>query len=214
MPVRISVRFAEVAFCGALASVIFLSWRADLRDRAQLAATLASAKQSLGQADARQHARDAQLQQVLAALATQEHRAVTRAQILHDLPNRLPLPEPLSQLPSPKPDAPANGSSPRPSPSSAETSVARGSPPAVVLPGPDLKPLYDFALDCQACQAKLAADQADLADEKAKSATLTKERDEAVRVAKGGSALARVARAAKWFLIGAAAGAIASHGRL
>ena len=52
------------------------------------------------------------------------------------------------------------------------------------LPGADLKPLYDFAVDCQACKTRLAA-------------------------AQGGSAWRRVARAAKWLAIGAAAGALA-----
>ena len=82
--------------------------------------------------------------------------------------------------------------------------------PGAVLPTADLKPLYDFALDCQACQAKLTAAQADLADEKNKSAALTKQRDDALQAAKGGSVLRRVARAAKWFLIGAAAGVVAA----
>jgi hypothetical protein len=66
-------------------------------------------------------------------------------------------------------------------------------------------------LDCKACQTKLTAAQADLTDEKTKTATLTKERNEAVRAAKGGSVLRRVTRAAKWFAIGAAAGAIAAR---
>jgi hypothetical protein len=72
----------------------------------------------------------------------------------------------------------------------------------------DLKPLYDFTLDCQACQAKLSAAQSDLLDERSKTAALAKERDAAVRLAKGGSAWRRVTRAAKWFLLGAAAGAL------
>jgi hypothetical protein len=80
-----------------------------------------------------------------------------------------------------------------------------------ILPAADLKPLCDFALDCKACQAKLATSQADLNDEKTKTAALTKERDAAIRAAKGGSALRRVARAAKWFAIGAAAGAVAAE---
>jgi hypothetical protein len=83
-------------------------------------------------------------------------------------------------------------------------------PPQAVIPTADLKPLYDFALDCKACQAKLAASQADLTDERAKTAVLTRERNEAVRVAKGGSLLRRLARNAKWLAIGAAAGAIAA----
>ncbi len=80
-----------------------------------------------------------------------------------------------------------------------------------VIPAEDLKPLYDFTLDCKACQAKLAASQADLTDEKSKTAVLTKERDAAVRTAKGGSVLQRAARAAKWLIIGAALGALASR---
>jgi hypothetical protein len=80
-----------------------------------------------------------------------------------------------------------------------------------VIPAADLKPLYDFSVDCKACQAKLAAAQGNLTDEKTKTTTLTKERDEAVRAAKGGSLLRRIARAAKWFAIGAAAGAFAAR---
>ena len=70
-------------------------------------------------------------------------------------------------------------------------------PADAVLPAADLKPLYNFALDSKACQAKLAASQSDLTDEKTKTAALAKERDAAVRVAKGGSVLRRIARAAK-----------------
>jgi hypothetical protein len=79
-----------------------------------------------------------------------------------------------------------------------------------VIPAEDLKPLYDFTLDCKACQARLAAAQSDLADEKSKTTALTKERDHALQVARGGSPWRRIARAAKWFAIGAAAGAIAA----
>ena len=39
-----------------------------------------------------------------------------------------------------------------------------------VIPGEDLKPLYDFTIDCKACQSKLTAAQADLTDEKTKTA--------------------------------------------
>ena len=47
-------------------------------------------------------------------------------------------------------------------------------------------------------------------DEKAETQTLGRERDDALRAAKGGSVLQRVARAAKWFVLGAAAGALAA----
>jgi hypothetical protein len=54
-----------------------------------------------------------------------------------------------------------------------------------VIAGSDLKPLYDFALDCKTCEAKLATSQSDLADEKGKAAILLKKRDDALRVARG-----------------------------
>jgi hypothetical protein len=88
--------------------------------------------------------------------------------------------------------------------------TSKAKAPQAILPAADLKPLYDFALDCKACQAKLAAAQADLTDERAKTAILTHERNEALQAAKGGSLLRRIARNAKWLAIGAAAGAIAA----
>ncbi|MDP9337684.1 MAG: hypothetical protein M3P45_02330, partial [Acidobacteriota bacterium] len=80
-----------------------------------------------------------------------------------------------------------------------------------IVPGEDLKSMYDFALDCKACQARLAASQNNLADEQGKTKALTKERDDALRVARGGSILRRITQASKWMLIGAAAGAVAAR---
>jgi hypothetical protein len=65
-------------------------------------------------------------------------------------------------------------------------------------------------LICKACQAKLAAAQSDLTDEKTKTTARTKKRDQALQIAHGGSVWRRMRRAAKWFFIGAAAGAIAA----
>jgi hypothetical protein len=78
----------------------------------------------------------------------------------------------------------------------------------VQLPPEDLKPLYDFAVNCRECQAQLAAAQSNL-DEQTKTRALSRERDAALQAAHGGSVLRRVVRAAKWFVIGAAAGAVA-----
>jgi hypothetical protein len=68
-----------------------------------------------------------------------------------------------------------------------------------------LKPLYDFTIDCKACQAKLSAAQGNLTDERKKTTALTRERDDALRIARGGSILRRIRRAAKSFLVVAAA---------
>jgi hypothetical protein len=214
---KLILRFAELTISAILATSLFLAWRAERSDRVKLAAQLATAQQSLTQASDRQQSRDSDLLQTLATLAAQKRDLQTPRQILQALPQQIALPQPITQAP------------PQTSPSSAATSplaaAVTGSPkdaaaqskkppapePQAVIPSADLKPLYDFALDCKVCQAKLTTAQSDLADEKTKTSTLTKERDEAVRTAKGGSTLQRAARAAKWLLIGAAAGTLAAR---
>ena len=219
MPTRLWLRLAELLIVATLAIAVLAAWRADRRDRAQLAADLAAAKQLLAQADARQHDRDAHLEQTLASIAAEKRNVTTAAQIVRELPQQISLPMPITlQTPDPlsKPQKETCSSGPVCGPEGLESTLPRTNPtsnvPAAqaILPIEDLKPLYDFALDCKACQAKLAAAQADLADERAKAAVLTRERDEAVRAAKGGSLLRRITRNAKWLAIGAAAGAIAA----
>ncbi len=205
---KISALLAAVVLC-----LVFLeAWRADQRDRAQLNAELAATKQLLAAADARQHHRDSQLAQTLAALAAEKRTIVTPAQIVRELPREIPLPAPiaLQTLPTASPGAgPASTGQPPASPESRASKLEPAQTNAVI-PSEDLKPLYDFTLDCKACQARLAAAQADLADERQKTAALTQERDHALQIAHGGSVRRRIARAAKWFVIGAAAGAIAA----
>ena len=193
MPSRHWLQLAALIVAVILCVAILFAWRADQRDRAQLAVELAATKQLLAAADARQHERDSQLAQTLATLATEKRTIVTPAQILRDLPSQISLPSPIVlQSAQASPNSPS-------------------AQPNAVIPAEDLKPLYDFTIDCKACQAKLAAAQGDLADEKTKSAALTKERDHALQIARGGSTWRRIARAAKWLLIGAAAGAAAAR---
>jgi len=224
MTTRIFLKFAEILVPVILAITIYVSWQADRRDRAQLAAQLAAAQKTITDAAASQHDRDTLLNQTLTQLAAQKQAAVTTAQILKDLPNALDLPAPIALQTQSDSSAPLNVTArPGSEPSSRKSDAAASSDSApnnpapkpgqsagAILPADDLKPLYDFALDCKACQAKLAAAQSDLTDEKTKTAALTKERDAAVTAAKGGTVLHRILRAAKWFVIGAAAGAIAA----
>ncbi len=219
MPTRFSIRITAVAIASGLVLALLAAWRADRRDRAQLAADLATGRQALAQVDARQHDRDAQLLQTLAALAAEKRAITSPAQIIRELPRQIPLPVPITLQasdPTNKPQKETCSSGPVCGPEGLESTQPRTNPASntaltqAVLPGDDLKPLYDFSLDCRACQAKLAAAQADLTDERAKTAVLTRERDAAVRAAKGGSVLRRIARNAKWLAIGAAAGAIAA----
>jgi type II secretory pathway pseudopilin PulG len=209
---RIWLKLATALLVAILAIAIFEAWRAERRDTAQLEAELASTKQALAAADARQHDRDTQLSQTLSSLAAEKRAATTPTQILRDLPNVISLPTPLtlqsdaSAAAGPAPKLPSG----RAVQGSTGTGTDTPKPQQVLIPAEDLKPLYDFGLDCKACQAKLAAAQGDLTDEKTKTTALTKERDDALRAAKGGSVFRRIARAAKWFAIGAAAGAIAA----
>ena len=219
MPTRLLLRLTEILITVALVAILFAAWRADRRDAAKLTADLAAAKQSLTEATTRQHERDTQLLQTLATLAADKRTVTTPTQILRDLPKQIPLPVPL-KLQDPNPAnvqsnaACSSGSVCEPegleSTKTRTNVTSNAAATQALIPTADLKPLYDFAIDCNSCQAKLTAAQADLTDERAKSAILTRERDEAVRAAKGGSLLRRVARNAKWLAIGAIAGAIAA----
>ncbi len=185
-------RLIALLVAAVLGVAVVQAWRADRRERAQLEAELAATKQLLAAADTRQRERDAQLAQTLATLAAEKRTIVTPAQIVRELPSQLSLPSPIVLQ-----SAPALPDSPTPKANA-------------VIPAEDLKPLYDFTIDCKACQAKLTATQGDLSDERNKTAALTRERDDALRIARGGSAWRRIGRAAKWFFIGAAAGAVAA----
>jgi hypothetical protein len=77
------------------------------------------------------------------------------------------------------------------------------------IPQADLKPLYDYLENCQATTLDDSTARKDLTDEQTQVTALTKQRDAAVSSATGGGFWTRFRRGAKWFAIGAAAGAIA-----
>jgi hypothetical protein len=96
MPYRFWLKLAAIVIAVALSAAMIQSWRADQRNRAQLAAELAATKQLLAAAGARQHDRDAQLAQTLSALAAEKRTVATPAQIIRNLPNQIPLPAPIT----------------------------------------------------------------------------------------------------------------------
>jgi len=223
MSSRFWIRLAEIGVVIALSAAILFAWRADRRDRAQLTSELLAAKQVIAAADAREHDRDSGLAQTLAAIASEKKSVIDSRQILQRLPKEIGLPVPITlETPARPASAGANqkevpntigGESKTlsvKSSASASTDPQSSPKPQAIIPAEDLKPLYDFAMDCKACQARLAAAEGDLADEKLKESALLKERDQALRAARGGTALRRIARATKWFVLGAAAGAIAA----
>src|SRR5260370_16108300 len=178
MPSQLLIKLAAIAIAVILCVALVEGWRADRRDRAQLNAELAATKQLLVATDARQHDRDAQLAQTLAALAAEKRAIVTPAQIVRDLPNEIPLPAPItlqadrassqntSVTPANATNAPptriagassannAQATTPAPSASQQNQKAAAG---AADIPAEELKPLYDITLDFKACQAKLSS---------------------------------------------------------
>jgi hypothetical protein len=86
----------------------------------------------------------------------------------------------------------------------AATDAGPASTETATVPTSDLKPLYDQIQECRSCQAQLSVIRADLADEHSRAAALTKQRDAAVKSAKGGSLWHRLRQNAKWLAVGAA----------
>ena len=90
------------------------------------------------------------------------------------------------------------------------SAAANPSPAQLQIPQADLKPLYDAAQDCRACESQVATLKADLSDEKTQLVAVSQQRDAAIKTAKGGTFWTRTRRAAKWFVAGALAGAVAA----
>ncbi|HET6932268.1 MAG TPA: hypothetical protein VFI45_18210 [Candidatus Acidoferrum sp.] len=198
-------KVAAVAVVAMLAASVFFAWRDARKEQAALQAELKTTQQALAEATARQATRDAAVNELVAGIKKKEATVQRPAQVVAALPEVLPLRMPITIEPGPNSDRKQSGITTGPPGGPPDTIQ-----PKVNFPAADLKPLYDFAAECKACQARLGASQANLADEKTKSQALGRERDDALRAAKGGSVLRRIARAAKWFAIGAAAGAIAA----
>jgi hypothetical protein len=196
------IKLAAAMIVAVMAASVLVAWRDARKEQAALQAELKTTQQGLAEATARQATRDVALNELLAGLKKKEAVVQEPAQVVAALPDVISLPLPITI----HDERPASEGGPYKTTGSAPEGIQ----PKVTFPAADLKPLYDFAADCKACQAKLGAAQADLADEKVKSQALGRERDDALRAAKGGSVLRRIARAAKWFAIGAAAGAIAA----
>jgi hypothetical protein len=203
------IKFAAVVVVVVLAASVLVAWRDARKEQLALQAELKTTQQALAEATARQASRDAAVNDLVEGLKKKEATVQRPEQVVAALPDMIPLPAPIT-IDAERPASPPSSGQAEGGPYRAAESGTDGIQPKVNFPAADLKPLYDFAADCKACQAKLGAAQADLADEKVKSQALGRERDDALRTAKGGSVLRRIARAAKWFAIGAAAGAIAA----
>lgn len=193
----------------AIAGYLGSSWMAAHDAQVKLDATLAAQKTVIDQEqkDRDAHAaadkvRDAQTAATIASMQKAISNVQTPAQIAAWLPKQAPsLPQPITiQMPAATPQNPTPAA-------------------AASIPQADLPILRNQVEACQECAVKLASAQQDVAsrDEQLKLAgeqlsALQRERDAAVTASKGGGFWSRVKRGAKFFLIGAGAGAAALCG--
>lgn len=132
-------------------------------------------------------------------------KATTRTpeQIISKLPTYIPLPAPI-RLSS---GNAGNNSVPQPPDIRANLGGIGQTDAGAIIPTASLGPLFNFATDCQACRLQHTADLAKIEE-------LTKERDAALKAAKGGSWIRRVVKGAKIFGVGLGIGLAigATHG--
>ena len=99
------------AFCAALllAALIFHAWLAAHDDQLRLSATLATQKQALDAADARERDRTATLKDALAQIDALKRSAQTQtpAQLARALQDALHLPQPITVVPAPNTSSPS-----------------------------------------------------------------------------------------------------------
>ena len=228
-------RAALLAIAAAAVAGVFgfRSWLEARDDRMRMAATLASQGSIIAAAEKREQDRAQELAATLKQIEELKRSVQTPQQVLREIPQFLPpLPQPLETIgargtPASAPEAgrPAGAAAaataqatpaPMAKPSALPDTPAKAgevTSPDVRVPSADLKPLFDFVQDCRACQAKLNAAQQNLQDERATSAALKKERDAAVKAAKGGGVWTRTVRAAKWLAVGFAVGYLSRSAR-
>jgi hypothetical protein len=214
---------------------LFRTWLEAHDDQLQLHSTLTTQKQLLDAADARERDRAASLKDTLTQIDALKRATQTPEQVLRDLPKYLSLPEPITLSSASNTVAQekaalqqgthsgaqrgsgasrnsasvTDSGTPERSPSEASGPQELPSAPVAQIPAADLKPLYDYVQDCRACQLQLSSAKQDAADNAAKLAALTRERDAAIQAAKGGRFWLRVRRNALWFVLGVSAGAAA-----
>lgn len=198
----------------SLAALVVHGSLAARDEQLRLRATLAAQKQLLDAADARERLRDSTLSATLSQIAQLKHATQTPEQIVRGLSQYISLPQPITtgqaaQTPSvvapgtgaktaspmqkTEPKTQKGNTKPEEAPSQRRKSPDTTFPPSAAayqssgeIPGADLKPLYNYVLDCRACQQQLAAANQNTADDDAKIAALTRERDAGLSAAKGG----------------------------
>ncbi|MGH9574592.1 MAG: hypothetical protein ACRD40_13815 [Candidatus Acidiferrales bacterium] len=178
------------------------------------------------QSDATKQRQENDLKNLLKEIESLKTKTRTPSQVIKELPKYLPLPAPISvatecggsvkqehykaaaDVPAVRPDK-ANNSTrsanfryPELTPSLVREDAADAK-----IPVQDLKPLFDFAQDCRACDAELDEAHKTAADDSMKIKALTNERDLAIHAQKG-SFWHRMQQDAVWFAFGMAGYAV------
>jgi hypothetical protein len=103
---RRTIEIAVFLAAVLVAALAFNVWLASHDEQQRLQSTLAAQKQIIGAADSRERTRDAALNQTLAQIEKLKRTSQTPEQIVRDLPNYLPLPQPITLVRN----SPANSS--------------------------------------------------------------------------------------------------------
>src|SRR5271170_6132534 len=95
-----TIEIAAFAVLLLLAGLAVHAWLSSRDDQLRLQATLATQKQLLDAADARERDRNSSLNATLAQIAALKRTTQTPEEILRDLPKYLSLPQPLTMAPA------------------------------------------------------------------------------------------------------------------
>ncbi len=96
---RRTLEILAICIAAVLAALAFHAWLSAHDDQLRLQSVVASQKQVLDAADAREHDRNATLKDALAQIEILKRQTQTPEQILRDLPKYLPLPQPITLAP-------------------------------------------------------------------------------------------------------------------
>jgi len=96
---RNTLEISGILLAVLLAAMAFHAWLTEHDDRLRLQATIATQKQALDAADARERDRAVTLKDTLAQIEALKRHTQTPAQILNELPKFLPLPQPITLTP-------------------------------------------------------------------------------------------------------------------
>jgi hypothetical protein len=205
-----TITFRDVLIALALGAVVFLfiQWRDSHDAQIQLKSTVAAQQQVIDQAKAQQ----ADLQKQMA------QRDQATAQTIQEMQSEVQKLQSAQQIAAYL-EATVNKSAPAPITITAPGNAQ--SPVVAQIPQGDMTAIRDLVANCQACEVQLPACEKDKADLSAQltaageqlSAT-EKQRDAAIKAAKGGSFWHRTGVALKWIAIGGLIGYGAAYGGL